>query len=164
MHREVGRWWRGLPVYRFSSLGAAESRGNKAGATVIQSKDALERDIECLGRYQMTDAQTGIAQCNPTEKVLRCGCSLSYRAMSISSPMTDDSLCCRHFPSSGSILIHLYMVSRFQGSSHSHPRRQLGFLFLDCRIPLLLRMAVWSTKWYLLRVALYCMPRTVPKI
>lgn len=30
MHREVGRWWRGLPAYRFASLGAAESRGNKS--------------------------------------------------------------------------------------------------------------------------------------
>lgn len=41
-----------------------------------------------------------------------------------------DSLCCRHFSSSGSIEIH------FQGSSHSlTPDGIFGFLFLDCRIP-----------------------------
>jgi hypothetical protein len=163
MHREVGRWWRGLPVYRFASLGAAESRGNKAGATVIQSKDALGRDIECLSRYQMTGAQTGIAQCNQTEKVPRCGYSMSYRTLSISSPMTPCGVVTFPHLVPSKFICTWYLV--FQGSSYSlTPDGSLAFCSLTAGFQVSLRMALRSTKWYLLRVALYCMPRTVPKI
>lgn len=142
----------GLPLW-----GLPSRVGTKAGATVIQSKDALGRDIECLSWYQMTGAQTGIAQCNQTEKVPRYGYSMSYRALSISSPMTPCAVVT--FPH----LVPSKSISKGPPIL-SPPTASLAFCSLTAGFQVSLRKALRSTRWYLLRVALCCMPRTVPKV